>query len=157
LIGFGSEVRAGETASEQARVLEQVQPDDLIEFGMIPEFVGRLPCLCTLSPLDEHAMVRILTEPKNAIVRQYRRFFEMEEAHLTFEPEALVAIARKAMALNTGARALRKVVEEMMLNMMYELPESKLRDGHYVITEAMVKSARHPHLESALVQKKESA
>ena len=157
LIGFGSEVQAEESASEHAHILEQVQPDDLIEFGMIPEFVGRLPCLCTLSPLDEQAMIRILTEPKNALVKQFRRFFELEEAELEFEPAALTAIARQAMALETGARALRKVVEEMMLNLMYELPESKLRNGRYVITEAMVKSADKPRLEDALVKKKESA
>jgi ATP-dependent Clp protease ATP-binding subunit ClpX len=157
LIGFSSEVQADETAAEQANVLEQVTPDDLIEFGMIPEFVGRLPCITTLAPLDEAALVRILTEPKNALVRQYQRFFRMEQAELEFEPEALKAIARKAMKLDTGARGLRNVIESLMLNMMYELPEAGAAGNRYAITDDLVESGQPVPLRAAAVQKKESA
>ena len=134
-----------------------VTTDDLIEFGMIPEFVGRVPCITTLTPLDEEAMVRILTEPKNALVRQYRRFFEMEEAELEFTDEALLLIARKAMKLDTGARALRSVIEEFMLELMYELPESEAAGNRYVVTEEMIESNQPPTLPAALAEKKESA
>jgi len=157
LIGFSSEGAAEETAAEHGRILEMVQPDDLLQFGMIPEFVGRLPCVTTLTPLDEAAMVRILTEPRNALVRQYRRFFEMEDAELEFTPEALSAIAGKAMKLDTGARALRSVVEDFMLDLMYELPEADAAGNRYAITADMIASDRKPTLRTALVEKKESA
>ncbi len=157
LIGFGSEDQAEESAAEHARVMELVQPDDMVEYGMIPEFVGRLPCITTLGPLDEEAMVRILTEPKNALVRQYRRFFEMERAELEFEPAALRMIARRAMKLDTGARGLRNVIEDFMLELMYELPESDAAGQHYVITKKMIASERKPNLRTALAKKKESA
>ena len=142
-----------------------VQPDDLVEFGMIPEFVGRLPCITTLGPLDEEAMVRILTEPRNALVKQYKRFFEMEGAELEFEPAALHAIAKKAMKLDTGARALRNVIEDFMLELMFELPDASAggKDSYkqsrprYIITEQMISSGRKPSLSDALVRKKESA
>ena len=157
LIGFSAEDQAEETAAEHGRILEMVTPDDLMEFGMIPEFVGRLPCITTLGPLDEEAMVRILTEPKNALVRQFRRFFQMEQAELDFSEAALRTIARKAMKLDTGARALRSVIEEFMLNLMYELPEAKAAGARYVITEEMIEAAEKPTLGAALVEKKESA
>jgi len=127
---------------------------------MIPEFVGRLPCITTLGPLDEDAMVRILTEPRNALVKQYKRFFEMEGAELDFEPGALRAIAKKAMKLDTGARALRNVIEDFMLDLMYELPDAAGKDStprRYLITEEMIVSGRKPTLADALVRKKESA
>jgi ATP-dependent Clp protease ATP-binding subunit ClpX len=157
LIGFSSEEQADDTAAGHGRVLEMVTPDDLVEFGMIPEFVGRLPCITTLGPLDEEAMVRVLTEPKNALVRQYQRFFEMEGAALEFTPEALGAIARRAMELDTGARGLRSVVEDFMLELMYELPEVKRPGGTYVVTEPMIASGEKPDLKAARVKKKESA
>lgn len=134
-----------------------VQPDDLIAYGMIPEFVGRLPCVTTLGPLDEGSLVRILTEPKNALVRQYRRFFEMEDAEMEFTDGALQAIAHKAMGLDTGARALRSVVEDLMLDLMYELPEVDTAGKRYVITEDAVDSPENLTLLSALVEKKETA
>src|SRR5690606_9097090 len=115
-------------------VLAQVTPDDLIEFGMIPEFVGRLPVITSLQPLGFETLVRILTEPKNALVRQYQRFFEMEGCELEFTPQALEIIAKKALARDTGARALRGVMEELMLDIMYRLPEEG-NNGKYVFTE----------------------
>jgi ATP-dependent Clp protease ATP-binding subunit ClpX len=158
LIGFASEQQQEQTADEHARVLELVTPDDLVEFGMIPEFVGRLPGITTLSPLDEDAMVRILTQPKNALVRQYQRFFEIEGAELEFTPEALAAVARRAMGLDTGARALRSVVESFMLELMFELPESSSQGLRYVISEDFVTGCGDkPTLKSALAAKKESA
>ncbi len=157
LIGFGSEGQSEETAAEHGRILEMVQPDDLIAYGMIPEFVGRLPCVTTLGPLDEGSLVRILTEPKNALVRQYRRFFEMEDAEMEFTDGALQAIAHKAMGLDTGARALRSVVEDLMLDLMYELPEADTAGKRYVITEDAVDSPENLTLPSALVEKKETA
>ncbi len=158
LIGFASEDQAEESAAEHTRVLEMVTPDDLVEYGMIPEFVGRLPCITTLGPLDESAMVQILTEPKNALVHQYQRFFEMEDAVLDFTPEALKAVARKAMDLDTGARGLRSVVEEFMLDLMYDLPDANTKPGaRYAITKPMIDSGRRPTLKTARVKKKETA
>ncbi len=119
-------------------VLQHVTPDDLIEYGMIPEFVGRLPVLCTLSPLDEDTLVRILVEPRNAIVKQYQKLFEMEKATLEFTPAALKEIARRAIERDTGARALRSVVEEIMLPYMFDLPE-RAPGLSYVVTPEVVR------------------
>jgi len=157
LIGFASEEQAEETAADHGRILEMVQPDDLMEYGMIPEFVGRLPCITSLAPLDEDAMVRILTEPKNALVKQYQRFFEMDQTVLEFTDEALRAIARKAMQLDTGARALRSVMENFMLELMYELPDVARPGARYVITEELVLSEEKPTLQAALAEQKETA
>src|SRR5262249_58899905 len=104
-------------------MLAQVTSDDLIEFGMIPEFIGRLPVLTPLDPLDEDALMRILTEPRNALVRQYQRLFEMEGAEIEFSDGALREIARKAKQRDTGARGLRSIVEEVMTDIMFELPD----------------------------------
>ena len=159
LIGFGTEQQDEETAAEHGRILRMVQPDDLVHFGMIPEFIGRLPCITTLEPLAEPALIKILTEPRNALVRQYQRFFDMEQATLEFTPEALHAIATQALKLDTGARALRSVVESLMLNLMYDLPESEAAGRRYVITEQMIEADPNasPSLRDALVEKKESA
>jgi len=157
LIGFAAEESKDMTAAEHTFVLDQVQPDDLIQFGMIPEFVGRLPCITALGPLDEEAMIQILTEPRNALVKQYQRFFQMEDAALTFTDEALQAIARKAMKRDVGARALRSVVEEIMLNLMYDLPEQKDEHNNYEITAEMVNGEVKATLFAARKIKKESA
>ncbi|MCD4699518.1 MAG: ATP-dependent Clp protease ATP-binding subunit ClpX [Phycisphaerae bacterium] len=157
LIGFGSEDQAEESAAEHARIMEMVQPDDMVEYGMIPEFVGRLPCITTLGPLDEDALVKILTEPKNALIRQYKRFFEMEGAELEFHPAALKYIANRAMKLDTGARALRNVIEDFMLELMYELPDADTEGQQYVVTEKMIASGKKPTLRAAMTRKKESA
>ncbi len=139
LIGFGSEAQgSGEMAERSARFLPEVTPDDLIEFGMIPEFVGRLPIVAPLEPLTEEAMIRILTEPKNALVKQYQKFFQLENGELEFSDGAMHLIARKAIKRDTGARGLRSVMEELMLELMYQLPDQPQR-GRHVITEAIVR------------------
>jgi ATP-dependent Clp protease ATP-binding subunit ClpX len=136
-IGFLSETSSEETSSERANVLSQVQPEDLVEFGMIPEFVGRLPVAATLDPLDVETLVSILTEPKNALVKQYQKFFRMENSEVEFTPSALEMIAQRALKRDTGARALRAVCEEIMLDLMYRLPDQPA-GGKYVITDAVV-------------------
>src|SRR5437763_2819504 len=135
-IGFGSNPEFRE--QKLGELLDQVTSDDLVEFGMIPEFVGRLPVLAPLNPLDEEALVRILTEPRNALVRQYQKLFEMEGAELEFLPQALLQIAIKARERDTGARGLRSIVEELMTDIMFELPEIESK-GKYTVTEAVVR------------------
>ncbi|HXE54064.1 MAG TPA: ATP-dependent Clp protease ATP-binding subunit ClpX [Tepidisphaeraceae bacterium] len=136
-IGFNSEASAAETVDERSHILAQVQPEDLVEFGMIPEFVGRLPVSATLEPLDVDTLISILTEPKNALVKQYQRFFRMENCELEFTRGALELIAERALKRDTGARALRAVCEEMMLDLMYRLPDHQ-HGGKFVINEDIV-------------------
>jgi ATP-dependent Clp protease ATP-binding subunit ClpX len=138
MIGFGSELsgRTDEKA-ESKNILEQVIPEDIIEFGMIPEFVGRMPVITVLSPLDEGALIDILTKPKNALVRQYQKFFEMDNAELDFTDDALHALARKALKHDTGARALRSITEQLMVDLMYKLPEEP-KPAKYVVTRDIV-------------------
>jgi len=157
MIGFISEESRDETAEEHTRILQQVQPDDLIQFGMIPEFVGRLPATTALGPLSEDAMIRILTEPRNALVKQFQQFFRMENTYLEFTREALAAIAAKAMERDVGARALRAVVEEIMLDLMYDLPDKKEHGATYEVTANMVTGQVVPKLFAAKRAKKESA
>ena len=133
---------------ELGELLAQVTSDDLIEFGMIPEFIGRLPVLAPLDPLDEDALMRILTEPKNALIRQYQKLFEMEGAELEFDASALREIARKAKERDTGARGLRSIVEEVMLDIQYELPDIEHKTK-YLVTGDVVKGVR-PLFESAV-------
>ena len=124
-------------------MLDRVTSDDILEFGMIPEFVGRLPIICPLMPLDVDALVQIMTEPQNALVKQYRKFFEMEGADLEFTPEALVEIAKKAKLKDTGARGLRSIVEEIMLDIMYELPDRAAKEkGRYIVTPEVVRKEK---------------
>ncbi|HSZ58260.1 MAG TPA: ATP-dependent Clp protease ATP-binding subunit ClpX [Tepidisphaeraceae bacterium] len=141
-IGFNSEASAAETADERSHILSQVQPEDLVEFGMIPEFVGRLPVSATLEPLDVDTLISILTEPKNALVKQYQRFFRMENCELEFTRRALEMIAERALKRDTGARALRAVCEEIMLDLMYRLPDQP-HGGKFIITEAVVEGREH--------------
>ncbi len=136
-IGFSLEQRAVDEVKDLGGLLEQVTPDDLIEFGMIPEFVGRLPIITPLTPLDVSALIEIMTEPKNAVVKQYQKLFEMEKAKLEFTPAALEEIATRAMARDTGARALRSITEEFMLEVMFELPELKPNTTYVVTPEAV--------------------
>jgi len=157
LIGFATEGRPEETPSEHSQIIAQVQPEDLVHFGMIPELVGRLPCVRTLGELDEDALARILTEPRNALVRQYQRLFQMEQTTLSFTEDALQAIARKAMTRQVGARALRSVIDDLMLEMMYELPEQKEAGAVYEITAEMVDGEIEPSLFAAHKVKRESA
>lgn len=126
---------------EMGDLLAQVTSDDLIEFGMIPEFIGRLPVLAPLAPLDEEALVKILTEPKNALVKQYQKLFEMEGAEVEFDDSALREIARKAKARDTGARGLRSIIEEIMLDIQYDLPEMDHK-SKYVVDASIIKGER---------------
>ncbi|MBR9970762.1 ATP-dependent Clp protease ATP-binding subunit ClpX [Magnetospirillum sulfuroxidans] len=120
-IGFGAEVR-GPDERRTGQILREVEPEDLLKFGLIPEFVGRLPVLATLDDLDVDALVEILSKPKNALVKQYQRLFEMEDTKLAFKEDALVAIAEKAIGRKTGARGLRSIMESILLDTMFELP-----------------------------------
>src|SRR5438128_2530773 len=135
-IGFGSNPEHRE--SNLGELLGKVTSDDLIHFGMIPEFVGRLPVIAPLDPLDEESLVRILTEPRNALVRQYQKLFEMEGAELEFHPQSLREIARRAKERDTGARGLRSIVEEVMTEIMFELPDMETK-GKYVVTDHVVR------------------
>jgi ATP-dependent Clp protease ATP-binding subunit ClpX len=139
-IGFGQEsgIRSEEDAS---KLLPQVTSDDILEFGLIPELVGRLPVISALTPLDAGALVRVLTEPKNALVKQYQRLFSMENADLQFTDEALQTIAHKAQVKETGARGLRSIIEEVMLDIMFSLPD----EGHgsrYIINKDVVEGRK---------------
>ncbi len=136
-IGFNAENTPGETAIDRANILAQVQPDDLVEFGMIPEFVGRLPLCATLEPLDVKTLINILSGPKNALIKQYQKFFRLENAEVEFTSGALILIAERALKRDTGARALRAVCEEIMLDLMYKLPDQN-HGGKYIITEDVV-------------------
>jgi ATP-dependent Clp protease ATP-binding subunit ClpX len=138
MIGFDSEMAGKiDDKTEYSNLLEQVIPEDIIEYGMIPEMVGRLPVITTLSALDEAALIDILTKPKNALCKQYQRFFEMEDAELEFTDGALHALAQKALKRDTGARALRSITEELMIDLMYQLPE-EAKPAKYVITREIV-------------------
>jgi ATP-dependent Clp protease ATP-binding subunit ClpX len=138
MIGFGSEL-AGQTdkKSEYSDIIEQVIPEDIIEYGMIPEMVGRLPVITTLLALDEKALIDILTKPKNALVKQYQKFFEMEDARLEFTSDALHGLAQKALKRDTGARALRAITEELMVDLMYQLPDEP-KGAKYIISRDIV-------------------
>ncbi|MDP6954241.1 MAG: ATP-dependent Clp protease ATP-binding subunit ClpX [Alphaproteobacteria bacterium] len=120
-IGFGADVRAQEEA-KTGEILRRIEPEDLLKFGLIPEFVGRLPVIATLEDLDEDALVKILTRPKNALIKQYQRLFDMENVQLAFSDDALGGIAQKAIARKTGARGLRSILESILLDTMYDLP-----------------------------------
>jgi ATP-dependent Clp protease ATP-binding subunit ClpX len=141
-LGFkaSAEEDKDETVSSRKRnfeLLSDVQPEDLIKFGLIPEFVGRLPVVGVLEELDEFALIEILTRPKNAIIKQYQRLFEFENVRLKFSEEALKAIARQAMARKVGARGLRMILEELMLDLMYHLPSRK-KLKEFEVTREMV-------------------
>jgi ATP-dependent Clp protease ATP-binding subunit ClpX len=154
-IGFASEQSGEENEQDKAALLEQVTAEDVLDYGMIPELIGRLPVLTPLMPLDVSAMVQILTEPKNALVRQYQYFFTMENAELEFTDKAMERVAEKAISRKTGARALRSVMEEMMLDLMYDLPDLNNEGAKYVIDAAAVDG--HKPLAEMRVPAKESA
>ena len=121
-IGFGAEVRSLSNAKDVGEILKGTEPEDLIKYGLIPEFVGRLPVAATLQELDEAALIEILVEPKNALIKQFHRLFAMEGVELEVRPQALTAIARKALKRKTGARGLRLILENTLLDIMFELP-----------------------------------
>jgi ATP-dependent Clp protease ATP-binding subunit ClpX len=156
MIGFGSELSDRiDEKTEYSNILEQVIPEDIIEYGMIPEMVGRLPVIAALSALDEKALIDILTKPKNALVKQYQRFFEMENAELEFTNGALHALAQKALKRDTGARALRAITEELMVDLMYKLPEEQ-KGAKYTINRDIVEG-KAELLTAKQTIKKESA
>ena len=144
-IGFSAKVKSSERKAEVGKVLADVEPEDLIKFGLIPEFVGRLPVVATLEELDEPALVKILTEPKNAITKQFRKLFEMEGVELEFRPDALTAIAKKALKRKTGARGLRTIVESVLLDTMYDLPSLE-NVKKVVVDESVVEHKSEPYL-----------
>ncbi len=141
-MGFGAEVRS-KGKKDVSKLLAQVRTDDLMKFGMIPEFIGRLPVVCSLAELDEDAMIKILTEPKNAIVRQFQKLFDFENVLLKFTDGALRAVVKEALKRRTGARGLRAIIEEAMLDTMYDLPGRKdLKE--VIITEECIINAAEP-------------
>ena len=141
-IGFGAEIDS-KAKRDEANLLAQVQPGDLVKFGLIPEFIGRLPILAHVEDLDRESLVRVLTEPKNSLVKQYQRLFHMDGAELTVTREALEEIADKAAERKTGARGLRAIMEDILVPVMYELPD---RDNvaEVVITDRVVRGEAQP-------------
>jgi ATP-dependent Clp protease ATP-binding subunit ClpX len=144
-IGFTSEVRSSETRAHGADLFHDVEPEDLIKYGLIPEFVGRLPVVATLDELDEAALISILTEPKNALTKQYKRLFDMEGAELEFREDALRAVATRAMQRRTGARGLRTILENVLLETMYELPSMR-NVAKVVVDETVIEGATKPYI-----------
>jgi len=144
-IGFSAKVRSLEDERNIGKLLKDVEPEDLVKYGLIPEFVGRLPVVATLEELDETALVRILIEPKNALVKQYQQLFAMEGAQLDIRDEALQAIARRAMARKTGARGLRTIMESTLLDSMYELPSLE-NVSKVVVDESVIDGESEPFI-----------
>lgn len=144
-IGFSAEVKSKDDRRSMSEVLHSVEPEDLIKYGLIPEFVGRLPVAATLDELDEDQLVRILLEPKNAITKQYARLFDMEDCELEFREDALRAVARKSMQRKTGARGLRSIMENVLLDTMYELP-SMDAVAKVVVDEGVINAESEPLL-----------
>jgi ATP-dependent Clp protease ATP-binding subunit ClpX len=144
-IGFGAEVHSKEDEQNIGKLLLDVEPEDLVKYGLIPEFVGRLPVVATLQELDENALVRILVEPKNALVKQYQQLFAMEGSELDIREEALQAIAKRAMARKTGARGLRTILESTLLNSMYELPSLE-NVSKVVVDESVIDGESEPFI-----------
>jgi ATP-dependent Clp protease ATP-binding subunit ClpX len=155
-IGFAAEVKTKNDKETMNQFLQQVEPEDLIHYGLIPEFVGRLPIIATLEELTEKQLVQILTQPKNALTKQYKRLFEMEGTELEFRDEALQAIARRAMERNTGARGLRSILENVLLDTMYELP-SMDNVAKIIIDETVIEGKSKPLILYNNIEKKRVA
>ena len=141
-IGFGAEIQSNEDAST-GDVLSGVEPTDLVKYGLIPEFIGRLPVLATLEDLDEEALITILTQPKNALIKQYQKLFEMEDTKLEFRESALKEVAKKAISLKTGARGLRSIIENVLMDTMFELP-SEPDISEVVVNEDVITKGSKP-------------
>ena len=152
-IGFAADVKSTDGNDDLGELLQDVEPEDLVRYGLIPEFVGRLPVVATLEELDEDALVEILVEPKNALSKQYQKLFEMEEVQLEFRDDALRAVAQRAMLRKTGARGLRTILENVLLDTMYDLPSMKSA-VKVVVDEAAVTGENKPYV---IYQSKESA
>jgi ATP-dependent Clp protease ATP-binding subunit ClpX len=144
-IGFSAEVKTKDDKRNVGEIFADVRSEDLIKYGLIPEFVGRLPVIATLDELDEAALIQILTQPKNALIKQYKHLFEMEGAELEFRDDSLSAIARKSMERKTGARGLRTIVENVLLDTMYELPSND-KISKVVIDESVILGNSEPIL-----------
>ncbi|RDE82042.1 ATP-dependent protease ATP-binding subunit ClpX [Haemophilus parahaemolyticus] len=144
-IGFAAELKNDKDRQDLTELFKQVEPEDLVRFGLIPELIGRLPVVTPLQELDEHALIQILTEPKNAIIKQYQALFQMENVELEFAQEALVAIAKKAIARKTGARGLRSIVENLLLDTMYDLPT--LNAKKVIVSKECVERNEKPMIE----------
>lgn len=144
-MGFGADIKKADE-KDIAEVLQNVEPEDLLKFGLIPEFIGRLPVIVALHPLKEEALIRILSEPKNALIRQYQKLLGMDNVELVFEEKAVRAIAKKAIERNTGARGLRAIIEKIMTKVMYEIPGMK-DVVRCTVTEATVLKSEPPLLE----------
>ena len=144
-IGFGAKVKSSERKADTGKLLHDAEPEDLIKFGLIPEFVGRLPVVASLEELDEQALVKILTEPKNAISKQFRKLFEMEGVELEIRPDALLAVARKALKRKTGARGLRTILESVLLDTMYDLPSME-NVSKVVVDESVINHQTEPYI-----------
>jgi len=154
-IGFGAEVKDPD-ARGAGELFKELEPEDLLKFGLIPEFVGRLPVIATLTDLDEPALIIILTEPKNALVKQYQRLFEIEGVKLTFTTDALSAIAKRAIKRKTGARGLRSIMEDILLDTMFELPGLEGVE-EVVVNEEAVNNGAKPLIVHTEAKKKEPA
>ena len=144
-MGFGAEIQ-GKHEKDIGKLLKEIMPGDLLKFGLIPEFVGRLPILVTLESLDKDALINILTKPKNALVKQYKKLFELDDVELEFNNEALTSIAEEAIDRKTGARGLRAIIEEMMTEIMYEIPSDE-QITKVTITEECIKDKENPQVE----------
>jgi len=144
-IGFSAEIRSKQRKQNVGTLLANVEPEDLVKYGLIPEFVGRLPVVATLDELDEPALVKILTEPRNAITKQFKKMFDMENVEIEFRPDALNAIAKRAIKRKTGARGLRTILESVLLDTMYELPSLE-HVSKVVVDEAVINGQAEPYL-----------
>ena len=142
-MGFGSDLR--DKYDDDKNIFAKVETEDIREYGLIPEFIGRLPIVFSLEAMDEDLLVKVLTEPRNAIVKQYQKLFRMDEVDLEFEEEALRAVAKKAAAKKTGARALRSIIEEFMMDIMYEIPKDEMI-GKVVITKDYIEGKGAPQI-----------
>ncbi|MEO1947054.1 MAG: AAA family ATPase, partial [Methylophilaceae bacterium] len=144
-IGFGAQVKSKDDQSEVGKVLLDIEPQDLIKFGLIPEFIGRLPVVATLESLDEEALMTILTQPKNALTKQYAKLFKMEGVDLEFTDKALKEIAKKALERKTGARGLRSILEQALLEVMYDIPSME-NLAKVIIGEGVISDGTTPEM-----------
>ena len=155
-IGFTADVKNKDDSKKVSELFRQIEANDLVKFGLIPEFIGRLPVIATLEELDEDALMQILTEPKNALTRQYQYLFTMENVDLVFEESALRAVAKKALERNTGARGLRSILENVLLETMYDLP-SRVDVGTVIVDEAVITGTAKPTFKAERLVQDESA
>ena len=152
-MGFGAEIQSKKDI-DRYKVFEQILPQDLLKFGMIPEFIGRLPIIASLKELDKEALIKITTEPKNALVKQYKKLLQMDDVELIFEPEALEAIVDKAIERKTGARGLRSIIEEIMRDIMFDIPSNKKIEKCIITRDTVINNASPRIIENPDKEKK---